>query len=1457
MTVLNRGVEGNALYSYIEEQAHRTLKAYREQPNLVAEHANHEEDTASGGYASRQLFELIQNSADALSSVAGGGNIEICLTRDHLCCADNGAPIDEGGVRALMFSHLSPKRGTAEIGRFGLGFKSVLGVTDAPEFHSRSGSFLFDRDRARDEIQSVAPGLERYPVLRLAFSIDHEQEIEDRELVDLKSWASNIVRLPLKPGSFDTLMMQIRDFPSEFLLFVEHVRCLTLRVPEVQFQRLIMVNRQEQKFDLIDGKEKSRWTIFKSKHRLSNDARADRRTSDDNEEIPIHWAAPLDRLDRPGHFWAFFPTMTASLIPGILNAPWKTNEDRQNLLRGPYNEEIIGAAASLIADSLPGLTSAADPARHLDALPRREEVYDSEHVTVLRQRLYASLESRDIVPDGDGALRSVHSLSYPPRDLIRGRQTATAPLERWAAFPNRPRNWLHHRAMTVNRLAAIGRLFPEGRIPETSLARWLEALVESSSGHDRLEASMAAVRTAAAIPADIRIAGARLGKIVLTETDEWREPEPERLFLPEEHSAGGGVSTFLVHPVLASDPETFWALKTLGLRQASSESRLLWAFGNLVGRKVDGSLLEAFWIAARELSPEVAAEIVERRDDWRRWLRACARSGAWRPLHKLLLPGPVVSSDGGRDEDAALDIGFHETDLKLLRRLGMSDRPRPGCDLSSEEWFYEYRSRCCNDFRSRVGRRPHAHMLIFKSTTASGPLEVMAELSEEGRALYTMQLLDLDGTYLPWTMYHETQRAVYPDMECESPTIQMLKKYGRVRTSDAIVPLADAFGARPKNPEALRVLLKHSMVERIKAVFELAEPEAGLFGDPEVVGEEEPEPLVDLWPGLADHLPATRRGARLVRCEDILSGGLAWNFWDRKPDIYVPRSVPDDELLGLVAENLGLGLSKEQLRLILGHRTPMEVEARRQVIRECSGDAERLLAAVGEDRLRLRLPTSLRTMLREQDGALTGVRIAEAAIATWHTDSLHRFRDALDPLDPPKNWAGSARAVRFVEALGFSPEWAGERNRRREPFVEVDGPSILPALHKYQRHVVDRTRAMFREGRLAVELRRGMISMPTGSGKTRVATQAVVEALREGELKGGVLWVADRDELCEQAVEAWNQVWASEGIRRQRLRISRLWQGQPEPLQTGDHHVVVASIQTLRSRFQSKPDDYAFLADFALVVFDEAHRSIAPTFTGVMQELGMAGRRRRSGEPFLLGLTATPYRGHDEQETRWLSNRYGRNRLDHGAFASDDPRGVVAELQRMEVLARADQEEIEGGILDLNEDEEREMQRAPWLPRSAEERIAMDADRTERILEAFETHIRPDWPALIFATSVEHAQTLAALLTARGVRARAVSGATENGLRRRIVEQFRGGNIRALVNYGVFREGFDAPKTRAIIVARPVYSPNLYFQMIGRGLRGRRNGGNDRCLILNVRDNIANFNRELAFAELDWLWARG
>ena len=164
----------------------------------------------------------------------------------------------------------------------------------------------------------------------------------------------------------------------------------------------------------------------------------------------------------------------------------------------------------------------------------------------------------------------------------------------------------------------------------------------------------------------------------------------------------------------------------------------------------------------------------------------------------------------------------------------------------------------------------------------------------------------------------------------------------------------------------------------------------------------------------------------------------------------------------------------------------------------------------------------------------------------------------------------------------------------------------------------------------------------------------------------------------------------------------------------------------------------------------------------------------------------------------------------------------------------------------------------PWLPESVERRIGENRKRTLEIVKAYMRHVHgenPDWPTLIFATSVEHAETVAALLQLDGIPARAVSGKTEMAARRSAVEQFRSGELKVLVNYGVFREGFDAPKTRAIIVARPVYSPNLYFQMIGRGLRGELNGGSDRCLVLNVKDNILNYEEQLAFTQLNWLWA--
>ena len=75
------------------------------------------------------------------------------------------------------------------------------------------------------------------------------------------------------------------------------------------------------------------------------------------------------------------------------------------------------------------------------------------------------------------------------------------------------------------------------------------------------------------------------------------------------------------------------------------------------------------------------------------------------------------------------------------------------------------------------------------------------------------------------------------------------------------------------------------------------------------------------------------------------------------------------------------------------------------------------------------LPNSLLAILENEGVALTGVQIAEAAIATYHSDALRHYRRELDRLDPPLQWAGSARAVDFVRSLGFSSRmgWRAEQ----------------------------------------------------------------------------------------------------------------------------------------------------------------------------------------------------------------------------------------------------------------------------------------------------------------------------------------------------------------------------------------------------------------------------------------------
>jgi superfamily II DNA or RNA helicase len=458
-----------------------------------------------------------------------------------------------------------------------------------------------------------------------------------------------------------------------------------------------------------------------------------------------------------------------------------------------------------------------------------------------------------------------------------------------------------------------------------------------------------------------------------------------------------------------------------------------------------------------------------------------------------------------------------------------------------------------------------------------------------------------------------------------------------------------------------------------------------------------------------------------------------------------------------------------------------------------------------------------------------------------------------------RNWhPGKGWAKHFARTLGLPMALAGIEGLKAEPTsLEAEPFRPLPALEDFQQELRGAVREVLEGGGGA---NRGILTLPTGAGKTRTATEALTEWIPNNNGRT-VLWIAQSEELCEQAVQAFREVWVDRGARangpREPLSIARLWGGGRGI--RSDATVTVASIQKLHAIFRQDDDDVRReeleeLRDrLGVVVVDEAHRALAATYGEVLGFLGIEfGGSRRSATP-LLGLTATPYRAVDD-ETRRLAGRF-HGRLLTSSILGADP---VGELRRRRVLSNPIHSVIEHGgqAISISDDPhysdyfDRFSDFHPDLLR----RLGEDATRNQRLLRVL-LELPADWPTLFFGCSVEQATAVAVLLHRAGRPAAVVTSTTRAAIRRHRVEQFRAGELSVLSNYGVLTTGFDAPVVRAVVVARPTASPVLYEQMIGRGMRGSRFGGTDECHVFDVEDNI-HFEGQMAYARYASYWSR-
>ncbi|HJX65925.1 MAG TPA: DEAD/DEAH box helicase [Polyangia bacterium] len=316
--------------------------------------------------------------------------------------------------------------------------------------------------------------------------------------------------------------------------------------------------------------------------------------------------------------------------------------------------------------------------------------------------------------------------------------------------------------------------------------------------------------------------------------------------------------------------------------------------------------------------------------------------------------------------------------------------------------------------------------------------------------------------------------------------------------------------------------------------------------------------------------------------------------------------------------------------------------------------------------------------------------------------------------------------------------------------------------------------------------------LPTGTGKTRLATEVVRRRKRDQ-----VLFLAHRDEILQQSVD---RLACDTG------EMVGLDQAQ---FFGGDERIVVGSIQTISKptrleRFQP--------SRFDLVIVDEAHHSLAKTYRRVIDYFAKAK---------ILGLTATP----DRKDEKAMSEVYD----DFFVYDIEDAvtDGVLCDLKIAPFhIHGLDLSSVKTNAKgDLNEDQLEAIV-------SSEEVLLGYADVVLREAGQRKT--------VIFTPGVASAKGLAEIMNRHPGRdgcARSVDGKTESDLRRTTIRDHKNGRFQFLVNCGIVTEGYDDESIACIAQGRPTKSRSLSAQMIGRGLRKKKTGPFDDLLVIEFTGN--------------------
>ena len=325
-----------------------------------------------------------------------------------------------------------------------------------------------------------------------------------------------------------------------------------------------------------------------------------------------------------------------------------------------------------------------------------------------------------------------------------------------------------------------------------------------------------------------------------------------------------------------------------------------------------------------------------------------------------------------------------------------------------------------------------------------------------------------------------------------------------------------------------------------------------------------------------------------------------------------------------------------------------------------------------------------------------------------------------------------------------------------------------------------------------------LVAMPTGSGKTVVLADIISKTIeRWPETKILVL-----SHVKEILTQDYKSLKFHTGLD---IGLNSAGLGRRERKQ-----ITVAGIQSVHKRC------YDF-KEYQLIIIDECHL-IPPQDTSMYRGF-FAGLNN----PRYFGLTATPFRLkggyiYGQKDSIFDDLIYDLTEFDNFNKLIED--GYLCNLKSQLTQSEFDLTgvHIRGGDFDKHE----------MSNKFDKESITKTA--CKEIVSFGQSYKK--W--LIFAIDTKHADSIAENLIKLGVPTLVVHSKMEMN-RDRVIQTYKEGHIRALVNVNVLTTGFDDPEIDLIALLRPTQSPVIHVQTIGRGLRSSPN--KSHCLILDFAGN--------------------